>query len=201
MSEARKRNSTGHEREAAESLHRQRFPDAKLVEMQVQAYRDGLVDEVCLKCNTTFLACHHFVRCNEADCPMKGNQFEKLAASIFQLEEIKDDRNPKDDRNEFPPLDIKCDHKAGSEYFCKECRPDEFLPEVLVTCSSEPFTGPQTVEEATAFHHGFIAGLTAYARQIKHSTLKTDNCILADLMTEQGWKTIEIFERLTGKKV
>lgn len=55
---------------------------------------------------------------------------------------------------------------------------------------------PATVEEARAFHNGFIAGLTSYATAIGHSGLKAQNKTLLDLMAKQGWKTIEIFEHI-----
>ena len=60
--------------------------------------------------------------------------------------------------------------------------------------------GPQTHEEARWFHQGFIAGLTAYARESGQSTLKSANELLRRLMDEQGWKTIEEYERLNLTK-
>lgn len=64
------------------------------------------------------------------------------------------------------------------------------------TVGSEEWKGPQTQEEASCFHNGFLSGLTVYARETGHSTLKSDNPLLARLMDEQGWKTIEAFEKL-----
>jgi hypothetical protein len=33
--------------------------------------KDGYKNEKCPKCNTTFLACIHFIMCAATDCPMK----------------------------------------------------------------------------------------------------------------------------------
>lgn len=55
--------------------------------------------------------------------------------------------------------------------------------------------GPQTSGEAKQFYEGFRSGLTVYAREVGHSTLKRDNPLLARLLDEVGWKTIELFEK------
>jgi hypothetical protein len=60
--------------------------------------------------------------------------------------------------------------------------------------------GPKTHEEARCFHQGFLSGLTVYARESGASTLKRDNPLLKRLMDEQGWKTIEEFERISGSQ-
>lgn len=70
-----------------------------------------------------------------------------------------------------------------------------------VTVASMPSGDPATVDEAKAFHDGFLAGATAYAAKIGHSTLKSDNTQLAEVFADQGWKTIELFERIIGRKV
>lgn len=67
--------------------------------------------------------------------------------------------------------------------------------------ASEDSPGPQTVDEAKQFHDGYLAGLTAYAAAVGASCLKSENEILRRLMDEQGWKTVETFERLTGRKL
>ena len=41
-------------------------------ELHKEALAEGYKDEKCPKCGTMFLAHHHFVRCNEAECPMKS---------------------------------------------------------------------------------------------------------------------------------
>lgn len=78
---------------------------------------------------------------------------------------------------------------------------EERLPGALVEASSDPFYGPNTVEEAKAFHEGFKAGAAAYAKQVKHDADPRINCILADLITESGWRCIEQFEKITGRTV
>ena len=55
--------------------------------------------------------------------------------------------------------------------------------------------GPLSYEEAKHFHDGFLAGATAYAAAVGHSTLKSDNEQLRSVFDAQGWKTIEAFER------
>lgn len=55
--------------------------------------------------------------------------------------------------------------------------------------------GPQTAAEAKQFYDGFRSGITAYAREIGHSTLKSNNPLLARLLDEIGLETIELFER------
>ena len=68
--------------------------------------------------------------------------------------------------------------------------------ERVVAVSAGPSPGPQTHEEARQFHEGYLAGLTVYARESGHSTLKSKNELLRRLMDEQGWKTVEMFETL-----
>ena len=69
----------------------------------------------------------------------------------------------------------------------------------VMQVSTEPWAGPQSHEEARCLHEGFIAGLTAYARESGHSTLRRDNDLLRRLMDEHGWKTIETYEALSQK--
>lgn len=76
-----------------------------------------------------------------------------------------------------------------------DCLPDELKPQTPTTASQES-PGPQTHEEARQFHEGFLSGLTVYARERGDSTLKSKNELLRRLMDEQGWKTIETFEKL-----
>jgi len=63
--------------------------------------------------------------------------------------------------------------------------------------TTQDWAGPQTHEEANCYHQGFIGGLTVYARERGESTLKSQNPLLARLMDEQGFSTIETFERLS----
>ena len=73
------------------------------------------------------------------------------------------------------------------------------MSEVLEpTTTTQDWSGPQTHEEANCYHQGFIGGLTVYARERGESTLKSENQLLARLMDEQGFSTIETFERLVG---
>ena len=65
-----------------------------------------------------------------------------------------------------------------------------------VTVASQDSPGPLTHDEAKQFHEGFLAGATAYAAAVGHSTLKSDNPKLCDVFDAQGWRTIEIFEKL-----
>lgn len=67
---------------------------------------------------------------------------------------------------------------------------------VVMEPTSQPWEGPKTHEEARCYHQGYIAGLTAYARETGQSTLRTGNELLRRLMDDQGWATIETFERL-----
>ena len=76
--------------------------------------------------------------------------------------------------------------------FCGGLAPKVMEP----TVSAGPSPGPQTHEEAVQFNEGFLAGLTAYAREKGESTLTKENELLRRLANEQGWKTIETFERI-----
>lgn len=38
-----------------------------------EALKEGYKDEKCEKCNAIFLAYHHWVRCDNEDCPMRTN--------------------------------------------------------------------------------------------------------------------------------
>jgi hypothetical protein len=73
---------------------------------------------------------------------------------------------------------------------------DKYVMEV----ASQPSPGPQTVDEARQFHDGFLAGATAYAASIGHSTLKSDNEKLREVFDVQGWKTLESFEKLNSRQ-
>lgn len=68
------------------------------------------------------------------------------------------------------------------------------------TCTVQDWEGPQTHDEARCFHQGFLSGLTTYARESGVSTLKSTNDLLRRLMDEQGWKTVETYERLAAKQ-
>ncbi len=61
-----------------------------------------------------------------------------------------------------------------------------------------PRSEPATHEEARWFHEGFLAGATAYCAAIGHSCLKSDNEKLREVFDAQGWKTIEMFEKLAN---
>ena len=80
------------------------------------------------------------------------------------------------------------------------CLPDELKPQTPTTLSEEP-TGPQTHEEAKWFHEGYLCGLTVYARESGHSTLKSENELLRKLMDEQGRQTIEAFEKIARRSM
>jgi len=73
--------------------------------------------------------------------------------------------------------------------------------ENVMTPTTQPWEGPKTVEEALAFNKGFRAGATAYAAKVGHPTTRKDNEALVAVLDEQGWKTIELFEKLTGRRV
>ena len=68
------------------------------------------------------------------------------------------------------------------------------------TATTEDWSGPKTHEEARMYHQGFIAGLTAYAREKGDSTLKSENHILRGLMHSQGFATLEVFEKLSVER-
>jgi len=55
--------------------------------------------------------------------------------------------------------------------------------------------GPLSYEEAKCFYDGFLAGATAYAAAIGHSTLKSRNDQLRGVFLAQLPKTIEAFHR------
>lgn len=69
-------------------------------------------------------------------------------------------------------------------------------PEPMTVASHGP-EAPKSHDEARFFHDGFLAGVTAYAGAVGHSQLKSDNAVLAKLFDEQGWRTIETYERLS----
>lgn len=74
---------------------------------------------------------------------------------------------------------------------------DNRMSEVLEpTTTTQGWAGPRTHEEANCYHQGFLGGLTVFARERGESTLKSQNPLLARLMDEQGFATIETFERL-----
>lgn len=84
--------------------------------------------------------------------------------------------------------------EAGSNPSAGAAQSGGQLQTPMQSASESP--GPQTHEEARQFHEGVLSGLTIYARESGHSTLKSDNHLLRRLMDEQGWKTIEMFESL-----
>lgn len=55
---------------------------------------------------------------------------------------------------------------------------------------------PRTHDEERWRHHGFVAGLTAYAKSKGDPTLKRDNELLRQLADKDGWETIEAYERM-----
>ena len=69
------------------------------------------------------------------------------------------------------------------------------------TLARDPHEMEQTMDEAKAFHNGFLLGASMYAATVGHSTLKEDNEVLRALMESQGLKTIEAFERITGRSL
>lgn len=90
------------------------------------------------------------------------------------------------------PEDNPADEISGAEYLRGLAHSQLNEP----TTSAELAPGPQTLEEAKCFHDGFLAGATAYAAAVEHSTLKGDNPKLRELFDAQGWRTIEAFEKL-----
>ena len=66
----------------------------------------------------------------------------------------------------------------------------------VVTVTSQDWEGPKTLDEAMCLHQGVLSGLTIYASECGHSTLKSDNELLRRLMDEEGRKAIEIFEKV-----
>ena len=87
------------------------------------------------------------------------------------------------------------DYGVDNETFAGGTPDDD--PHVMTpTAGHSP--GPQTHEEARQFHEGYLAGATAYAAFIGHGTLKSNNTTLAKLMDEQGWRTIETFEKVAA---
>jgi len=79
---------------------------------------------------------------------------------------------------------------------------EERIQEIVVYATSEKDTpGPQTHEEARWFHEGFLAGVTAYCAAVGHSCLKSDNKKLREVFDAQGWRTIEMFEKIATSPV
>ncbi len=80
---------------------------------------------------------------------------------------------------------------------------EERIQEIVkyATTSQADTPGPQTHEEARQFHEGFLAGVTAYCAAVGHSCLKSDNPKLSEVFDAQGWKTIEMFEKLAVRPV
>jgi len=72
---------------------------------------------------------------------------------------------------------------------------------VMAPQASQQPTPLKTVEEAKAFHDGFAAGATAYAAAVGHSCLKSNNDKMREVLAANGWRTIEEFERITGRTV
>lgn len=72
--------------------------------------------------------------------------------------------------------------------------------ETPIRTETQDSPGPQTVEEAQQFYSGYQCGLTAYAQAKGESGLKSKNPLLTQLMDEEGWRTIETMERITGAK-
>lgn len=55
----------------------------KIAEAVKEGYPD--VDEQCPKCKTIFKNYHHFIRCNEPNCPMgdgKGTILDQIAKEL-----------------------------------------------------------------------------------------------------------------------
>lgn len=69
------------------------------------------------------------------------------------------------------------------------------------TPKATEYAGPNTVDEAKAFHEGFKAGAIAYASAIRHPTTAPQNETLTSLIHDSGWRCIEQFEKLTGRTV
>ncbi len=69
----------------------------------------------------------------------------------------------------------------------------------LMTVAAQDTPGPQTHEEARQFHEGFLSGATAYAAAVGHSELKRDNPKLCEVFDAQGWRTVEMFEKIAGQ--
>lgn len=68
-------------------------------------------------------------------------------------------------------------------------------PEPMTVATHGP-EAPKTHGEARFFHDGFLAGATAYAAAVGHSCLKSNNPKLCEVFDAQGWRTIELFEKL-----
>ena len=57
--------------------------DCDIDKMRAEAIQEGYNDEFCEKCGTVFLAHHHFVRCDKADCPMKEKGGKSLLEALL----------------------------------------------------------------------------------------------------------------------
>jgi hypothetical protein len=69
-----KRDATEAEVQKTLDFTKAAYPDTdleKTKKARQEAIQEGYKDEKCLKCGTVYLAHHHFVRCNDPDCPMK----------------------------------------------------------------------------------------------------------------------------------
>ena len=89
------------------------------------------------------------------------------------------------------------DARLRPEMFLHDaCLPGELHPQEPTVCAAES-PGPQTHLEALQFYEGFLAGATAYCAAVGHSCLKRNNPKLREVFDAQGWKTIEMYERLS----
>ena len=67
----KKRLATAEEVAKVIAFQKECYPDSDVDAKHQEALDEGYKDEVCEKCGTTFLACHHFIRCEDPKCPMK----------------------------------------------------------------------------------------------------------------------------------
>lgn len=65
-----------------------------------------------------------------------------------------------------------------------------------VECTTQEWSGPQTIEEAQAFHHGFSSGATTYAVCAGDHGLKSENERLRRILDDQGFRTLEALEQI-----
>ena len=80
---ANKREATAAETQAAILELKTRYPEADYAGRQRECRAEGLKDEVCGKCGVVYLACIHFVRCADPDCPMKGPDKRSLLECLL----------------------------------------------------------------------------------------------------------------------
>lgn len=95
-------NRAATEQEVKDALYRHslRNPDSDGQALLDKALGEGYKNEVCAKCDTVFLAFHHFVMCGYEDCPMKGKDSRSILDQL--RDEVRDAMKPDESVQDEP---------------------------------------------------------------------------------------------------